>query len=193
MKFNKYLLLATISISAFPSFSQKALSQECPFDSYMIIGGKCHNMTQEKSPPTLHKTIYRDSYRSNDGDFALTQKKECRDFQFQESAQRYFNRNREQKHLDSDRDGYACDELTRFDKDILTSRIWQELVHQNLQRKKLTKNAESLSYAEVVRIIGFSPNASKGSRTIWEDPINNMAIKIRFHQGQIMDMKSIGF
>ena len=193
MKFNKYLLLTTISISAFPSFSQKALSQECPFDSYMIIGGKCHNMTQEKSPPTLHKTIYRDSYRSNDGDFALTQKKECRDFQSQESAQRYFDRNREEKHLDGDRDGYVCDELTRFDKNILTSGIWQELLSSNIRRRQSTKNKKSLFYSEVIDIIGFSPNASKGSRTIWEDPINNMAIKIRFYEGQIVDMKGIGF
>ena len=63
MKFNKYLfLLSTTSISALPIFPQKALSQECPFDSYIIVGGKCHNMTVEKSPSTVHKSIYHDSY-----------------------------------------------------------------------------------------------------------------------------------
>ena len=104
MKFNKYLPLAIISIFVFPDLTQKALALECPFDSYMIIGGKCHNMTQEKSPPTVHKTIYRDSYKSNEEDFAFESlKKECRDFAYQESAQYYFDRNPEQKHLDSDR------------------------------------------------------------------------------------------
>ena len=195
MKFNKYLLLATILISAFPFLSQKALSQECPFDSYMIINGKCYDMSQEKekSPLTSHKTIYYDSYRSNTENFARTQKKECSDFTYQESAQRYFDRNREEKHLDSDRDGYACDNLNRLSNDILTSAIWKELLNSNIKKRQSTKNTESLSYSEVIDIIGFYPNASKGSRTIWEDPINNMAIKIRFHQGQIMDMKGVGF
>ncbi len=203
MKFNKYLfLLATVSISALPIFSQKALSQECPFDSYIIVGGRCHNMTVEKSPPTVHTTIYHDPYASNEvRDFtSQSQKKECRDFEYQETAQRHFDRYPEQKHLDSDyaarsldRDGYACDNLTRLDDDILTPAIWNELLSKNIHRKQSTKNVESLSRSEVIDIIGFYPNASKGSRTIWSDPINNMSIQIRFHEGKIMDMKGIGF
>ncbi len=95
--------------------------------------------------------------------------------------------------MDSDRDGYACDHLTRINRDILTVAIWQELLAENIARKNATKNKEALTYNEVVRIIGFSPNASRNGRIIWEDPINNMAIKIRFHHQQISDMKGIGF
>lgn len=196
MKFNKYLfLLVTTSISALPIFAQKALSQECPFDSYIIVGGKCHNMTVEKKLPTVQKTIYRDPYPSSEvEDFTYqNQKKECRDFKYQETAQRHFDRYPEQKHLDNDRDGYACDSLTRLDDDILTPAIWDELLSRNIRKKQSSKNKQSLTYSEVVSIIGFYPNSNRGSRTIWEDPINNMSIQIRFHEGQIMDMKGIGF
>lgn len=120
-------------------------------------------------------------------------RKECSDFKYQETAQQHFERYPEQKHLDSDRDGYACDNLTRLDSKILTPAIWRELVDENIQRKQSTKNQESLSYSEVVRIIGFSPNNSSGSRRVWEDPINNMAIKILFRDQQILEMSGSGF
>lgn len=100
----------------------------------------------------------------------------------------------EQKHLDSDHDGYACDNLTTLRHyDILTFAIWQELVNENIHRKQSSENKRSLTYSEVVSIIGFSPNAKRGNRTIWSDPVNNMSIEIRFHKGKIMDMKGVGF
>lgn len=196
MKFNKhFMLLAIASILAVPFSSKKALSLECPFDSYIIIGGKCHNMTQEKSAPTVQNTNYRYSYANNELNEITSQspKKECSDFAYQESAQSYFDFYPEHKHLDSDLDGYACDNLTRLNDDILTPAIWRELVYKNIQRKQSTKNQQSLSFSEVVSIIGFYPNAKKGSRTIWEDPINNMSIQISFHKGEVVDMKGIGF
>jgi|GEM_PF-3994144 len=198
MKLNRHLLLlATIStfIFALPRFSQKALAKECPFDSYIVIGDQCHNMTSQKFTPTVHKTIYTYPDINSKFDHFNSQSlsKECSDFGYQESAQRHFENYPEHKHLDSDRDGYACDHLIRLSNDVLNTEIWRKLVYENIQRKNSTTNKESLSYFEVMRIIGFPPNASTRSRTVWEDPINNMAIKIRFHDKKIMDMRGIGF
>ncbi|MCC0179067.1 excalibur calcium-binding domain-containing protein [Waterburya agarophytonicola K14] len=152
-------------------------------------------MTVEKSLPTVHTTIYHDPDVSNEvNDFSYqSSKKECRDFKYQETAQHYLDLYPEHKHLDSDRDGYACNNLTRLNGDILTPAIWNELLSRNIHKKQSSKKRESLTYSEVIEIVGFYPNANKGSRTIWSDPINNMSIQIRFHEGKIMDMKGIGF
>ena len=198
MKLDRHLfLLATTSAYAFAllNFSQKVLAKECPFDSYIIIDRKCHDMTPEKPTPTVHKTV--DTYSDTSSKFSdLTSgslSKECSDFKYQESAQRHFENYPEHKHLDNDRDGYACDHLSRLSNDALTVEIWRKLLYENVQRKNSTQNKESLSYSEVMSIIGFPPNASTSSRTVWEDSINNMAIKIRFHDGKIVYMKGIGF
>ena len=196
MKLNQQLFwLAIASISTVPLLSQKALSQECPFDSYMIIGGRCHDMTSKKAPQTIPENTYSYPYVNNKVQDLSSQgiKKECSDFSYQETAQRFFELHPEHQHLDSDRDGYACDDLIRRSNNILTPAIWRTLVYENRQRKKITENVESLSYQEVTRIIGFPPNASRGSRVIWEDPINNMTIKIVFRDGKILEMKGTGF
>ena len=52
--------------------------------------------------------------------------------------------------MDSDRDGSACDYLTRINRDILTVGIWQELLAKNIARKSATENKKALTYNEVV-------------------------------------------
>lgn len=85
-----YQCLFLLLTSLFLLSSKEALSQECPFDSYIIISGKCHNMTQEKIPSAVHKTIDRYPYGNNEAeanDFtSQSLKKECSDFKYQETA-----------------------------------------------------------------------------------------------------------
>ena len=197
MKLIKYIsFLAILTVFTTIHFPKEVSAEECPFDSYIIIGGQCHNLTEETSTPTVYKTVYRsyDSQNEVDDLTNASSTKKCSDFKYQEYAQAYFDKYLEEnKAMDIDRDGYACDHLTRINRDILTVAIWHELLNENIARKSATKNKEALTYNEVIRIIGFPPNASRNGRIIWEDPINNMAIKIRFHRQQIYDMKGIGF
>ena len=196
-------MLATVSISALPIFSEKALSQECPFDSYIIVGGRCHNMTVKKALRQYTRPFITIPTQVMRLEILLLKVKkknaEILNIKKPHKGTLIAIPNKDiwiaitLRVAKSDRDGYACDNLTRLDDDILTPAIWNELLSKNIHRKQSTKNVESLSRSEVIDIIGFYPNASKGSRTIWSDPINNMSIQIRFHEGKIMDMKGIGF
>jgi hypothetical protein len=68
--------------------SQKVLSQVCPFDSYIIIKDKCHDMTPKKSQPTFHQTTYSYPYQSEEINnvTSVIEKKECSDFKYQRTA-----------------------------------------------------------------------------------------------------------
>lgn len=179
-------------------FSNNSLASECDFDSYIILNGKCINLNKESSTSTNTSTVHRTIYRYNSPNEIDNMKtlltKDCNDFDYQEFAQRYFDKHPEaQDILDTDKDGYACENLKRLKGGVLSLKIWNNLKYENLQRKLATSNKKSLSFSEVNNIIGFSPTSIKYGKTIWSDPMNNMKITIRFHQEYIMDMKGTGF
>lgn len=197
MKKRSLILLTIVQITGHYFFSKEPVSaSNCPFDSYMIINGKCHDMTQEQknvSSETPQNDYSNPNLQYEYRESIVPIVKQCNDFEYQESAQRYFKIHPEHQYLDIDSDGYACDNLPRIKNNLLTSAIWNNLIYENRQKKLSTNNERSLNYQEVVGIIGFYPNASKGNKIIWEDPINSKVIKIRFHNNEIADMKGSGF
>lgn len=176
---------------------------ECNFDSFLIIDGKCVNLKKKSNidTNTVHRTIYEYSSADENSNIQDADKKICEDFNYQESAQRYFDRYPENKRkFDRDNDGFVCEHLERTSKNILTLEIWQKLKSENYQRKQQTKNQHSLSFREVRQIIGFSPNAKqKNRRHVWEDPMTGKRIEILFaknkisEQYEILEMKGVKF
>ncbi len=170
---------------------------ECNFDSYLIVDGKCVNLNKESNidTNTVDRTIYKHRSSAKNDAMQTNDTKNCEDFNYQESAQSYFDRYPENKrNFDSDNDGFVCEDLERTSKNILTQKIWQELLYENRQRKLETKNKRSLTFDEVNEIIGFFPNPKqKNRRYVWEDPMTGRRIEVRFFQNEIADMKGIRF
>lgn len=178
---------------------------ECPFDSYLIINGKCINLHQESNTNTNSNTVQRTTYeyrsRNETEQVKTSAQKVCQDFSYQREAQNYFNRYPDsKKKLDSDNDGFVCENLTRKYGNILTMDIWQTLLYESRQRKLETNNKRSLTFDEVNNIIGFDPNPKlKNRRTVWEDPMNGKRIEIRFFKNkisgkdEILEMRGIRF
>lgn len=201
MKFKKLIAVGIIqglTINSILLFSLKsAWSLDCPFDSYIIMNGKCINLNQQSNTNSNNVPRRIDSYNSKEKPVAVDSisKKTCRDFQYQYQAQRYFDLNSEYKSkFDLDNDGYVCENLTRIRGNILTMKIWQTLKYENRQRKRDSENKHALTFTQVNRIIGFAPNPKKERRRhVWEDPISNKRIEIRFFEGEIKDMKGMGF
>ena len=182
----------TIS-SGFLLFPKISLALECPFDSYLIINGQCVNLKQESNTNTVRRTIPKYSSTNEPDERKVSATKICKDFDYQEEAQRYFDNYSESKRkFDSDNDGYVCENLTRRSRNILTREIWQELLYENRQRKIATKNEHSLTLSEVNRIIGFSPNRKlNNGRYVWEDPMTGRRIEVRFFKNEISNMKGV--
>ncbi|MEL6437945.1 MAG: hypothetical protein AAFQ80_01640 [Cyanobacteria bacterium J06621_8] len=191
-------IIQAININlAFMLFPKAAWSLECPFNSYIILDGKCIKLSQESNTNTntVHKTNYRYNSENNNRAADNLPKKTCKDFEYQHTAQSYFDINSEHKSkFDLDNDGYVCEKLARVRGNILTIKIWQTLMYENRQRKIDTDNKKSLTLSEVNSIIGFSPKQKKATgRHVWEDPISNKRIEIKFYEDQIKTMKSVGF
>ena len=132
----KYLYLSVgVVIFSVCGLSQKALAKECPFDSYMLIGGKCHDLGLSEPKVNVHPSVYQTyDYEENGRESITVEHKTmtCSDFKYQESAQDYLERNPDNRTLDNDGDGYACEHLTRISREILTTSIWNELLSENI-------------------------------------------------------------
>ena len=191
---NIILLIFVQTIVSF--LFDSASASTCPFDSYLIIDGVCHDATKEPNDLTLEKVKRTYRYSSLDMEYhapiPLTIKK-CSDFDYQETAQRHFEYHPENKNLDIDGDGYACENLKRRSEDLLTRKTWNYLVYRNRQSKLESNNKSSLSYQQVLNIIGFYPNKYTGNKIIWSEPIDRQKIEIVFYQDRIVEMKGTGF
>lgn len=119
--------------------------------------------------------------------------KDCDDFNYQSEAQNHLRANPDDKDvLDADNDGIACEHLESTGYGTLNKTIWQNLIRQNRARKEETKNKHSLTYREAKIIIGFEPK-SKNRKLVWEDKVNNKKIELHIHQGEITNIKGMGF
>ena len=111
----------------------------------------------------------------------------------QDQAQNHLRANPSDKDvLDADNDGIACEHLELRNYGVLDKKIWQNLVSKNMARKKKTKNRHSLTFYETKVILGFEPY-SKNGKLVWEDKANNKKIELHIHQGEITNVKGMGF
>ena len=119
--------------------------------------------------------------------------KDCDDFNYQSEAQNHLRANQSDRDvLDADNDGIACEHLESTSYGTLNKTIWQNLIRQNQARKEETKNKHSLTYQEAKIIIGFEPY-SKNRKLVWEDKANKKKIELHIHQGEITNIKGMGF
>jgi len=119
--------------------------------------------------------------------------KDCDDFNNQYEAQNHLRSNRSDTDvLDSDNDGIACEHIESSKYGTLNKTIWQNLVSQNQAKKRATKNKHSLTFYEAKVIIGFKPY-SKNGKLVWEDKASKKKIEVHIHQGEITNIKGIGF
>lgn len=193
-------LSISLGLVIFPKVSH---ALECPFESYLIINGKCINLHKESNTNTntVQRTTYEYRSRNETGQVRSSTTKICQDFSYQHEAQNYFDKYPDSKiKFDSDNDGFVCENLKRKSGNILTLKIWQTLLYENRQRKLQYNNKRSLTFNEVNNIIGFDPNPKlKNRRHIWEDPMNGKRIEVLFFKNkisgknEILEMRGVRF
>lgn len=119
--------------------------------------------------------------------------KDCDDFNYQSEAQNYLRLNPSDADvLDADNDGIACEHLENTSYGTLNSTIWRNLLSQNMAKKEETDNKHSLTYYEAKVIIGFEPYPKNG-KLVWEDKANKKEIELHIFQGEITNIKGMGF
>ena len=119
--------------------------------------------------------------------------KDCDDFNNQYEAQNHLRANPSDADvLDADNDGIACEHIESNSYGTLNRGIWQSLLSQNGARLQQTKNKHSLTYYEAKVIIGFEPY-SKNGKLVWEDTANDRKIEAHIFQGEITNVKGMGF
>ncbi len=118
---------------------------------------------------------------------------DCDNFNNQYEAQNHLRLNpSDEDVLDSNNDGIACEHLENTSYGTLNKTIWQELLTQNQERIQETNHKHSLTYYEAKVIIGFEPY-SKNGKLVWEDKVNQKKIELHIHQGEITNIKGMGF
>lgn len=118
---------------------------------------------------------------------------DCDNFNYQDQAQNHLRADPSDPGvLDADNDGIACEHLELRNYGVLNKSIWQDLLSKNIARKEQTKNQHSLTYYEANVIIGFEPYSKRG-KLVWEDTANNKKIELHIHQGEITNIKGMGF
>ena len=119
--------------------------------------------------------------------------KDCDNFNYQDEAQNYLRANPSDRDvLDLDNNGIACEHLESRNYGVLNKTIWQNLLRQNRARKEQTKNKNSLTFSETNVIIGFEPYLKRG-KFIWFDSANGKKIEAHISQGEITNVRGMGF
>ena len=201
MKFSsRFLYLALIQAVGFgyAIAAKPAVAQSCPYESYIIINGKCHEFSsipqvkQPKIKTTQVEESAFDTYTSYDPNA-----KTCSDFDYQHEAQKYHDRN-SQSNLDRDSDGIACEHLFWRKYGYLDRSTYEEVKHEYYHRKQEQtfgfKDNIGISIAEVQSIIGFQGEYIGNGTWVWANILNpKQEIKVKVLANQIVRLSKKGF
>ena len=197
--FSKFLYLALIQAIGVSCLltAKPAVAQSCPYESYVIIDGKCHQFSSipEKQPKI--KTVRQeesifDTYTSYDPNA-----KTCSDFDYQDEAQDYYNKYSDNG-LDYDDDGIACEHLSWRKYGYLNRSTYEAVKHEYYRRKQEQtfgfKDKVGMSISEVQSIIGFQGEYIDNGTWVWANILNpREEIKVKVLGNQIVKLSKKGF
>lgn len=196
---SKFLYLALIQIGLGCAIAAKpTIAQSCPYASYIIIDGKCHQLSsipikQPKIKITPSEESELDAYNSYNPN-ART----CSDFEYQDEAQDYHNKYSDSG-LDNDNDGVVCEYLLPLGKyGYLDKSSYQEVKHEYYRRKQERtfgfRDDIEMTIKEVQDIIGFDGEYLGNGTWVWGNILNpREEIKVKVLGNQIVKLSKKGF
>ena len=189
-------LIQTIGVSYLLT-AKPAVAQSCPYQSYVIIDGKCHQFSsipkkQPKTETVRQEESTFDTYNSYDPNA-----KTCSDFDYHHEAQKYHNRN-PKSGLDRDEDGIACEYSFSSKFGYFDRSTYEEVKHEYYRRKQEQtfgfKNKVGMSIGEVQGIIGFQGEYIGNGTWVWANILNpREEIKVKVLANQIVKLSKKGF
>ena len=189
--FSRLFYLASIQAMGlgYAIAAKPVVAQSCPYESYIIIDGKCHKFSsipqvkQPKTEATQAEESVFDTYTSYDPNA-----KTCSDFDYHHQAQKYHDRNPE-SNLDRDEDGIACEYSFSNKFGYLNCQKYEAVKHEFYRRKQEQtfgfKDGIGMSITEVQGIIGFQGEYVGNGTWVWAnilDPREEIKIKVLANQ-----------
>lgn len=177
---------------------QPAVAQSCPYESYMIINGKCHEFSsipQVKQPKV--KTIRAEESTLDSYNNYNPNAKTCSDFNFQDEAQDYAMKH-SNSGLKEEGDSIVCGYLPWRKYGYLNKYSYQEVKNEYYRRKQEQtfgfKDHITMSISEVQSIIGFEGQYQGNGTWVWGNILNpREEIKIKVLNNQIVRLSKKGF
>ena len=173
--------------------AKPAVAQSCPYQSYIIINGKCHKFSSipQVKQPKIEKNIQAEESMFDPN------AKTCSDFDYQHKAQNYYERNF-QSNLDRDGDGIACEQMFRHKYGYLDRSTYGKVKREYYRRKQEQtfglKDDIGMSITEVQSIIGFQGEYVGNGTWIWANILNpREEIKVKVLGNQIVKLSKKGF
>ena len=193
-----YLTLIQAMGLGYAIAAKPAVVQNCPYESYIIIDGKCHKFSsipqvkQPKIKTTQAVESMFDTYTSYDPNAKI-----CSDFDYHHQAQKYHDRNPE-SNLDRDEDGIACKYSFSSKFGYLDRSTYEEVKQEYYRRKQEQtfgfKDKVGMSISEVQGIIGFQGEYISNGTWVWANIIDpREQIKVKVLGNQIVKLSKKGF
>lgn len=207
MKSIRLLLVTVVFFSIDLWLYKVTLAQECPYDSYAIIGNNCidlNDLAGSSKRPTkrLQNRVQNGrelDFSSNTTNLALEDNTSCSEFNYQDEAQDYMLKRRAYQ-LDYDANGIACEHLIFRKYGYLSEEDWRVLKEENFYRNdpRSFGHENPLTLSEVQSILGFSGKSKQASgrtfKWIWIDIVNpKRQIEANFVDAQMTEFKGRGF
>ena len=182
--------------------AKPVVAQSCPYKSYIIIDGKCHEFSsipkkQPKIETFRQEESTFDTYTSYDPRGNDPNAKTCSDFDYHHEAQKYHDRNPE-SNLDRDENGIACEYSFSSKFGYLTHKKYEAVKHEYYRRKQANtfgfKSGIGMSISEVQNIIGFQGEYVGNGTWVWANTLNPQEeIKVKVLANQIIKLSKKGF
>ena len=201
MKFSsRFLYLALIQAVGlgYAIAAKPAIAQNCPYESYIIIDGKCHRFSsipkvkqpKIKTVPTEESKL--DAYNSYNPNA-----KTCSDFDYQDEAQDYHNKYSDSE-LDDDNDDVVCEYLLWRKYGYLDKSSYEEVKNEYYRRKQEQtfgfKDHITMTIDDVQSIIGFEGKYLGNGTWVWGNILNpRQEIKVKVLGNQIVKLSKKGF
>lgn len=194
---SRFLYLALIQVGLGYAIAAKpAIAQSCPYTSYIIIDGKCHQFSSIPIKQPKTKTVpaaeLNDAYNSYNPNA-----KTCSDFDYQDEAQDYHNKYSDSR-LDGDNDGIVCEYLPWRKYGYLNKSSYEEVKHEYYRRKQARtfgfRDDIEMTIEEVQSIIGFNGKYLGNGTWVWGNIRNpREEIKVKVLGNQIVKLSKKGF
>ena len=197
---SRFLYLALIQAVGlgYTTAAKPAIAQSCPYESYIIIDGKCHQFSsipkvkQPKIKTVLAEESMLDTYSYNPN------AKTCSDFNYQDEAQDYHNKHSDSE-LDDDNDGIVCRYSLPLRKyGYLYKSSYQEVKNEYYRRKQARtfgfRDDIEMTIDEVQSIIGFRGMDLGNGTWVWGNILNpREEIKVKVLGNQVVKLSKKGF
>lgn len=196
---SRFLYLALIQVGLGCAIAAKpTVAQNCPYASYIIIDGKCHQFSSIPTKQPRIKTVPAEESKLDSYNSYNPNAKTCSDFDSQGEAQDYHDRNSDSG-LNDDNYGVVCKHLLPVGKyGYLDKSSYEEVKNEYYRRKQARtfdfKDDIEMTINDVQSIIGFNGKYLGNGTWVWGNIRNpREEIKVKVLGNQIVKLSKKGF